>query len=151
MNNFHIRPFLPTDMKAVLELFRSNVPTYFSEDEEEGFISFFNEEGIEYYVLEENGMVQAAGGYAVFEERKEGLFCWGLVDASMHGIGYGTALARYRIEQLKKHAVVEKIVVRTAQDTYKFYEKMGFQLISITENFWSERFHLYYMEMEVKR
>jgi len=43
---------------------------------------------------------------------------------------------------------IDIISVRTSQHAYKFYEKMGFELVKITNDYWAKNFDLYLMQMK---
>jgi ribosomal-protein-alanine N-acetyltransferase len=45
---------------------------------------------------------------------------------------------------------IEKIIVRTSQITFPFYQKQGFRLKEKIDNYWAEGFDLYYMEYQSK-
>ncbi len=64
----------------------------------------------------------------------------------IQGQGIGTFLLNYRIAELKKIKSVNKIIVRTSQLAFKFYEKSGFKLIEIVKDHWAKGFDLYTME-----
>lgn len=45
----------------------------------------------------------------------------------------------------------DKIVVRTTQFGFRFYEKVGFQLENVEKDFWAQGFDLYQMSVELKK
>ncbi|EMR01507.1 hypothetical protein ADICEAN_03364 [Cesiribacter andamanensis AMV16] len=47
---------------------------------------------------------------------------------------------------LRQHPEVATIVVRTSQLVYRFYEKGGFTLKEVVQEYWAPGFDLYYME-----
>lgn len=65
---------------------------------------------------------------------------------NFRGRSLGSQLVPYRVEKLQSMENIEKIVVRTSQLTYKFYEKLGFILMEGHKNYWADGFDLYYME-----
>ncbi|MEI7473128.1 MAG: GNAT family N-acetyltransferase, partial [Chitinophagaceae bacterium] len=60
----------------------------------------------------------------------------------------GTTLLKYRIKILQDNPVIEKIIVRTSQLVYPFYEKAGFVLKEKITDYWAKGIHLYRMEYE---
>ena len=51
-------------------------------------------------------------------------------------------LLEHRITILKDINSIEKIIVRTSQLTYTFYEKSGFEIIKIVKDYWAKGFDL---------
>ena len=65
------------------------------------------------------------------------------------GKGIGKQLVQHRIEVIKTKPDIERIIVRTSQLVYQFYEKCGFQLITVKKDFWAKGFDLYKMEIKL--
>lgn len=59
----------------------------------------------------------------------------------------GQELLKHRLEKLKGENALEKIVVRTTQLSYPFYQQGGFSLKTVEEDFWADGYDLYLMEM----
>ncbi|MNT72573.1 hypothetical protein D3C72_2111900 [compost metagenome] len=60
----------------------------------------------------------------------------------------GTKLLNHRIHKLNSIDSIQKIIVRTSQVAYRFYEKQGFKLFEIKKDYWAEGFDMYTMEYE---
>jgi ribosomal protein S18 acetylase RimI-like enzyme len=85
------------------------------------------------------------GGFNFSGDETTGKISWDLVHPDFQARSLGSMLLKYRIEKLKAFATVQQITVRTSQLVYQFYEKSGFELIEIVENYWAKGYHLYKM------
>jgi [ribosomal protein S18]-alanine N-acetyltransferase len=141
-----IREYKTSDKEAVLNLLRLNTPKYFSPEEEAGFVYYLDHEIESYFVVEMKGLVVGCGGINFAENKKTGVISWDIFHPDFQGQSLGSRLLKYRIEKLKGSGNVQRIIVRTSQLAYKFYEKSGFKLTEITEDYWAKGFHLYCME-----
>lgn len=147
-----IRPYTTSDQEEVLELLRLNTPTYFHPDEKEDFIKYLNHERECYFVVEHDNKIVGCGGVNLgFENNTTARISWDMIHPDKHGKGIGSQLTSYRIEKLKKHKDVSKIIVRTSQHAHAFYAKFGFQLDEIKKDFWSEGFDLYEMSIKIDK
>lgn len=144
-----IRDYQENDKNTLLELVRLNVPKYFDPTEVDEFLTYLNDQREIYivYDVKDQGVL-GAGGINLRDDGKTGIISWDFVHPEFHGKGIGGQLLEHRLRILNEEIKVEKIVVRTAQFTYKYYEKFGFKLMRIEEDFWAEGYHLYYMEFQ---
>jgi ribosomal-protein-alanine N-acetyltransferase len=146
--NLIIRPYEQRDKSDVIGLFNSNTPEFFHPSEEKNLVSYLENEVEDYFVIEQDAMIVGAGGINYFEHEKLARISWDIVSPNSHGMGVGKKLTEFRINHLKERKAIETIVVRTTQIVYKFYEKMGFKLIKVTNDFWAEDIDLYHMELK---
>ena len=144
-----IRPCEKSDKADVINLFRLNTPLYFSLEEEEDLIYFLENEREQYYVVSINKEIVGCGGYNLSEDKSTGIICWDIVHPNFHGKSIGKNLLNYRINQIKNVKSIRKITVRTSQLVYPFYEKQGFVIVEIVEDYWSKGFDLYRMKLLV--
>jgi ribosomal-protein-alanine N-acetyltransferase len=142
-----IRPYEKSDKADVINLFRLNTPIYFSTEEEDDLIYFLENEREQYYVVSINEEIVGCGGYNFSEDKSTGIICWDIVHPNFQGKSVGRNLLNYRITQIKNVKSIRKITVRTSQMVYPFYEKHGFELVEIVEDYWAKGFHLYRMEL----
>lgn len=142
-----IRPYKPDDRTAVLELLKLNTPDYFAPSEKVDLEKYLDLEIEDYFVIEENFEIIGAGGINYFPEDKTARISWDIIKPNAQGKGIGTRLTEYRIKLLHKHNGIDLIVVRTTQLVYKFYERLGFNLIEIEKNYWAKGYDLYQMEL----
>lgn len=120
-----VRPFSPNDLKAVVAVFRSNIPKYFGPSEEPGLVDFLAERPEHYYVVEVDGEVVGAGGIGLNNDDTVSL-CWGMVHERHLGTGLGKLLTEYRIQRSREVFGDKPMVTSTSQHTEGFYKKFGF-------------------------
>jgi ribosomal-protein-alanine N-acetyltransferase len=141
-----IRDYTPLDKETVLNLLRLNTPHYFSPNEEPDFIYYLEHELEYYFVIEINKQVVGCGGFNFSGNPTIGKISWDILHPEFQGKLLGSVLVNYRLERLHAFKEVQKIIVRTSQLAYAFYEKQGFVLVETVEDYWAKGFHLYFME-----
>ena len=125
----NIRPYTPEDLDAVVAIFRSNIPKYFTPEEEPGLHDFLSEYSGNYYVLELDGEIVGAGGIAWNDlESPTVSLCWGMVHREHLGTGLGKKLTEFRIAASREQYGDVPLTIGTSQHTQGFYEKLGFRL-----------------------
>ena len=143
-----IKPYTLEDRTAVLQLLEENTPEFFAPSEKADLENYLDREAEEYFVVEEEGRIIGCGGINYFP--KKARISWDIISPDSQGKGIGSALVRHRIEHINKKGEFDLIEVRTSQIAYKFYEKMGFELLNIEKDFWAEDYHLYQMERKTE-
>ena len=123
----NIREYRDDDLKSIVAIFRSNIPKYFVESEEDGLRDYLSNLNDEYYVVEQNGVI-AAGGIGRNEDETVSL-CWGMVRNDLIGTGIGKLLTQHRIVRSREKFGGRPLVVSTSQHTSGLYEKLGFVMI----------------------
>ncbi|MEQ1643252.1 MAG: GNAT family N-acetyltransferase [Pyrinomonadaceae bacterium] len=126
-----IRQYLESDIDAVVEVFRSNIPKYFGSSEETGLRDYLSDLSEHYYVIEIDGKVVGAGGIALNDDDTVSL-CWGMVHRDHLGTGLGRLLTEYRIERSLDVFGQKPLVTSTSQHTEGFYQKFGFVTVEHT-------------------
>lgn len=129
----------------ILELFHLNSPKYFAPYEEKDLLHYLEQEREDYFVIEVDSEIVGCGGINYSEDKKIAKISWDIMHPDFHGKGLGSELLRFRLEKIKGNKTVEQIIVRTSQLAFRFYEKNGFKLVEIQENYWAEGFDLYLM------
>lgn len=145
----NIRSYLPEDKEQLLQIIRTNTPTYFAPEEEADFADYLENEREDYFVVEFAGQIVGCGGVNYSEDKSVGIISWGMIHPDFHGKKIGTELLKYRIDVLKNTPSVNQITVRTSQLTYPFYEKNGFQLIETQKDFWAPGLDMCFMNYEL--
>lgn len=145
-----IRPYKSDDKQELLELLRLNIPDYFAPEELTDLEEYLENEIERYYVVEDENQILGAGGINTTESIDTVRISWDFFHPESQGKGFGSALLRYRIEEIKKMNAVKIIEVRTSQLAFKFYQKSGFELIEITKDYWAKGFDLYQMRLSIK-
>ena len=143
-----IRPYKNEDRPFLLAILQLNTPDFFAPSEEEDFIKYLNNSADNFFVITQKDEILGCGGYNLSDDKLIGFISWDIFHPKAQGKGLGSELTQFRIAQLRKKSSVKTIVVRTSQLAFKFYEKQGFVLKEIKEDYWAPRFHLYYMELE---
>lgn len=144
-----IREFRPSDLEAILHLFRLNTPRYFSITEEKDLLDYLEHHAAHFFIVESSGVVAGCGGYNLFPEEADARISWDIFHPAYQGRGLGSALVRYRLERLKAIAGIKTITVRTSQLVFPFYEKFGFELKEVVQDYWAEGFDLYRMVLVI--
>lgn len=146
-----IKAYQNLDQKKLLQLLRLNTPQYFDPAEEKDFIEYLEKDSDHYFVFENNNELIGCGGINYFHEESLARIAWDMVHPNHHGKGVGKQLVQFRINEIKKKTGIDKIVVRTSQFTFQFYQKMGFELEKIEKDFWAKGFDLYQMNIFLNR
>jgi len=145
-----IRPYQAADRPHLIQLLRLNTPTYFAPEEEQDLEVYFDQHLEYYFVAEAAGEILGCAGINTTEDPAVVRLSWDMVHPDYQGQGVGSALTRYRMEQIQKMQNVRTVVVRTSQLAYPFYERFGFLLREVVRDYWAPGFDLYYMEYPVK-
>ncbi len=144
-----IRNYEEADKKSLIEILKLNTPTYFSIEEEKDFIYYLENEIDFYYVLEFENKIIGSGGINLPKDKNIGIISWGMLHPDFQRKGFGTLLLNYRISELLKINTINKIIVRTSQHVFPFYEKAGFKITKTKANYWAKGFDLIEMEFKI--
>jgi ribosomal-protein-alanine N-acetyltransferase len=142
-----IRRYHPDDRNILISILRLNTPKYFDPAEEKDFEDYLDNHLEHYYVMESNGKVIGCGGVNFSTDRTIGILSWDMFHPSEQGKGLGAELTRFRIEEIKNESTINRIAVRTSQLATGFYARFGFQLKSMTKDYWGAGLDLYEMEI----
>lgn len=124
-----IRAYKKEDLTAVVNIFRSNIPKYFTPEEEPGLHEFLGGYAEDYYVIEVDGEIVGSGGVAWNDlDNPTVSLCWGMVRADRIGTGLGKKLTEFRIKYTREKYGEVPLTIGTSQHTQGFYEKYGFRL-----------------------
>ena len=153
-----IRKYEATDKDSCMQIFKTNVPTYFTLEEVNEFERFLTKlsdpeatDNPPYYVMELENKLIGCGGFG----DKKGIdgtdsitFVWGMIDRSYHKKGFGEQLLQFRLEEINAQFPNKPVILDTTQFSYTFFEKYGFKTVKITENSYGEGMHRYDMILE---
>ena len=142
-----IRSYQSADYLEVLDLFLLNTPKYFAPEEQKDLEEYLVKYVEHFYVFEKDSKILGVGGYNILDE--EGRVSWYFIHPDSQGQGIGKALVQHSLESLKKEPGIERIVVRTSQHAWRFFEKMGFELYKKEKDFWAPGFDLYQMKFNL--
>ncbi|RQO75566.1 GNAT family N-acetyltransferase [Pedobacter sp. KBW06] len=142
-----IREYQSNDRAQLLEIFKLNVPKYFSANEIDTFKDYLDHKIEQYFVVELGKTVVGGGGINI-DMGHTGRINWDLIDPNLQGQGIGQKLLHYRIRLLKSIKGISSIMVSTSQLTYKFYEKNGFVVCDFIKKYWANGGDLYAMKYD---
>lgn len=144
-----IRAYQPKDFDALIHLLQLNTPKYFAKEEEADFSTYLKTKLEHYFVLELKEQIIGSGGVN-FKSENVGIISWGMIHPAFQHKGYGSKLLNFRLNLLLSNPKIEKIIVRTTQLVFPFYQKSGFTLLKIEKDYWGPGFDLYLMEYNFK-
>lgn len=144
-----IHPYSKECFDLCVEIFISNIDKYFAEYELAEFKTFLDYAATSdtYYVVIDEGVIVACGGFELFNEQM-GL-TWGMVSRDLQGLGYGKALTLYRLEAIRAEYHNISVIIDTSQHTKGFYEKQGFVVQSIEKDGFDQGLDKYNMILEI--
>lgn len=137
-----IRPYNKNDKQLCIDVFVSNLPKYFANEELPPFINWLdvqgngsgpaygNSEKDEYYVVVDNGTIVGCGGFYIVRGLNKANLAWGMIHNAYHKKGFGTALYEYRKNEIRKNYPDHIITLGTSQHTFPFYEHMGMKVVA---------------------
>lgn len=144
-----IRPYQTSDQSTLLDLIDLNIPNYFAFSEKEDFENYLEHERELYFVISLDDKIVGCGGINFQDKKTIGIISWDIIHPDYQGKSLGTKLLQHRIAVLKSMSTLKRIIVRTSQLTYPFYEKHGFELKEKIVDYWAKGFDLYYMEFAI--
>ncbi|MEO8516740.1 MAG: GNAT family N-acetyltransferase [Flavobacterium sp.] len=142
----NIREYKLEDKNQIIALLRLNIPQYFASEEETDLENYLDNEIDLYYVIEIDHKIVGCGGINFEENKTIGKISWDILHPEYQGKSLGTLLTQHRLNILKSMESIQEITVRTSQVAYKFYEKQGFGLTEIVNDYWAKGFDLYHMQ-----
>lgn len=142
-----IRDYKESDQAEVLNLMRANIPKAFAEKEFQDFKHYLEKEREEYFVFELNREIIGAAGVNYAKDRSYGVLSWHMVHPDHQKNGIGSQLTRFRIDHIFNEAKLPKVIVRTSQSAFEFYQKFGFRIIRTEKDYWSKGYDLVEMEL----
>ncbi|RPE12955.1 GNAT family N-acetyltransferase [Chitinophaga lutea] len=151
-----IRPYTPADKPGCISAFESNMPRFFAPAELEDYSRWLDglairdepEAGIDnYFVAENDGRVIGCGGFYLDREKQEATMAWGLISNEHHKKGWGKELFMYRLNVIRSLCARCRVILDTTQHSFPFFEKIGFNVVKITKDFYGEGLDRYDMEL----
>lgn len=143
------RDYQVADLEACLAVFDSNMPKYFAASEREEYLEFLNDpdDRQQYLVLEQDKKIVGCGGYYVATNANWGGLSFGMVTRDLHGTGLGKKLLLTRLKRLAEFQEVQEIILDTSQYIFRFFQKLGFEVLQITPNGYGNRMDRYDMRL----
>lgn len=147
MKEIKIRQYKKSDKEPLISILQSSIPRYFAQEEKSDFVEYLDTHIEQYFVAECDAVVVACGGINYFDDHVK--ISWDIVHPDYQGKGIGGLLLKYRINRVKEENKVRKIVVRTSQLVYPFYEKYGFSLVEVKPDYWAVGYDLHTLQLMV--
>ena len=137
-----VREYLPSDRPRCLAVFDSNVGESFLDSERPDFENYLDTMPGPYFVVDENDVILACGGYAAnIDEPDTADLCWGMVRRDLQGTGLGKLLVAARLERIEADARFRHVFLKTSHETAAFYERFGFVTEQVIEHGITEGLH----------
>jgi GNAT superfamily N-acetyltransferase len=144
------RNFDIADTEEVYEVFESNYPQYFGDDDRVWLNEFFEQPDGPNFVVEHNDRVIGFGGYEISKHYNKGVLTFGMVHRDFHKKGIGKLLLAYRILHIAEHEQDTHYVwVDTTPEISGFFEYMGFQLISVFKKGYRSGFDMHLLRYDI--
>jgi GNAT superfamily N-acetyltransferase len=125
------RRYRSSDQSAVLSVFRSNVPDYFSPREEPWVKQVLRDESCPLYVMIENDQILGFGGFEIAEFTNVAYLVFGMVHREHHGRQLGRRLLEFRLAKIAAARNAPRYVaVDTTPIIAPFFEHCGFERIA---------------------
>lgn len=141
-----ISNYSPADKAEVLNLISLNTPTYFAPHEWHELDEYLAKFVELYYVIYVEGIMVAAAGINFENQGQHATMSWDIIHPDFQGQGIGSLLVKHRLAVLANYPKVVKVISRTSQLTYPFYEKHGFKTVDTQKDYWAAGIDLYAME-----
>ena len=117
-----------------MDLFWSNVPQFFHENEIADFSGFLDSDADRYLVVLDREEIVGCGGYHLSEDGLSARFCWGMVRRERHAQGIGAYLLAVRLDAMANTTRAERVGLATSQHTQGFYRRFGFEVQAVRQN-----------------
>jgi ribosomal protein S18 acetylase RimI-like enzyme len=132
MSNYRVRGVVKSDIEACVALVRGNTPEFFTHTELAEFEPWLRSQTSPYMVIEtDSGELIACGGYHVDVGSRSAGLTWGMVARGRHRQGIGSLLLRERLKRIAADGRALTVVLDTSQHSRGFFERHGFQIVSI--------------------
>jgi ribosomal protein S18 acetylase RimI-like enzyme len=145
-----IHPYSSQNFVDVMQLIKLLTPHYFAPKETSDFEYYLKHEIEQYFVIEVNQHIVGCGGINFENNFTTAKISWDLIHPDYQGKGYGRLLLEHRLQILHAMPTVKRIIVRTSQHAFRFYEKSGFVVQEVHPNFWAEGYDMYMMEFPIR-
>jgi predicted N-acetyltransferase YhbS len=127
----HIRSVRATDFDRCEEIYRANEKAHFPAGYFPRFSSWLRDQPALILVAEKEATVNAVCGISAQEQEGHhvAVLSFGMVDPTLHGRGYGTALLLTRLSLLRTAKPQTFVMLSTTGGSERFYKRFGFKFI----------------------
>lgn len=144
-----IKPYSSAHKKELIEIFKKNIPSYFALKELAYFEDYLERFSETYCTIFDGNNIAGGIGFQISTAKNEGSITWVFLNPVAMNKGLGRTASEYCIERIKENKSITKIMVRTSQFAYLFFEKLGFKLIHKIDDYWAEGFDLFEMQLDI--
>ncbi|HVF25399.1 MAG TPA: GNAT family N-acetyltransferase [Anaerolineales bacterium] len=149
MNGPKFRPYRSEDKDRCIEIFMSNTPRYFGVEEMDEFRQFLENLPCAYFVATQNDEIVACGGHGYHGTKQAIVLCWGMVPAEFHKQRLGEFMLIERLRHIYKDFGPTIVQIDTSQHSQGFFERYGFQVKEVTDNYFAAGLHRVAMELQL--
>ena len=149
MNGLKFRPYQAEDNGRCVEIFMSNTPRYFGVEEADEFRQFLEALPCAYFVATQDDEIVACGGHGYHGKKQAVALCWGMVRADLHKQGLGKFMLIERLKQIFTDFGETVVQIDTSQHSQGFFERYGFQVKEVTQNYFAPGLHRVDMELQL--
>ena len=149
MNGLKFRPYQAEDNGRCVEIFMSNTPRYFGVEEADEFRQFLEALPCAYFVATQDDEIVACGGHGYHGKKQAVALCWGMVRADLHKQGLGKFMLIERLKQIFTDFGETVVQINTSQHSQGFFERYGFQVKEVTQNYFAPGLHRVDMELQL--
>jgi N-acetylglutamate synthase-like GNAT family acetyltransferase len=153
-----IRLYASADRERCIEVFKSNCPLFFANEELfdfEQWLNLFEERPSTYtrlseafnFVITDNSFIVGCGGFYYTPDRQHARMTWGMIARNLHRNGYGRQFFEYRFNKAAELLPGVKQALDTTQHSFGFFEKLGFKIDQITPDAYAPGLHRYDMSL----
>jgi ribosomal protein S18 acetylase RimI-like enzyme len=146
-----IRPYTITDKEILLGVFKLNVPFYFALHEADEYKKYLEANGSSYFTIEYDNKIVGGVGYNINIEEATGSITWIFLHPDYSGLKLGKQAVEHCMTILEMSSEVKKLVIRTSQLAYIFFERFGYEVVFTQKNYWGQNLDLYYMEKTLEK
>jgi N-acetylglutamate synthase-like GNAT family acetyltransferase len=152
MSNYRVRAVVKSDFEACVALMRENTPAFFTHAELAEFEPWLESNTSPYLVIEtDSGEIIACGGYHVDVGATSAALMWGTVARNRHRQGIGSLLLRERLKRIAADGRVLRVALDTSEHSRGFFERHGFQVVSIQANGFGPGLDRCHMRLSLQR
>jgi len=148
-NALNINPYKKSDKQILQEILEHNIPKYFDPKELQDFVQYLDKYSDTYFTVSADENIKGGFGYVIDDEERTGSITWIFFHPDYCEKGLGTFSLNYCLAILKSNPSVNKILVKTSQHANLFFEKFGFVLIKMKQDYWGKGLDLYSMELQL--
>ena len=143
-----LRPYTGAERERCMAIFQSNLPPYFFQNEEKAFADFLMRPTAP--IMWQSAVVRLLAAVAIDRHRKaNGGHGLGMVRRDRQKDGVGTFLLLNRLQGIAIQLTNCTVHLDTSQHTFTFFQKFGFEVQKISENYYGEGLHRYDMTLQI--